>query len=853
MRKYLFAFFLLISSPLFAQTYPVIHESRPRIMIDSARFAWLTANLSAGDCGVTYNQVVTAYTANWITDPQLYQVGSDTTIWTWDWADKWAMDQVLLTAVIYRLGHNPLQKTRCQYIIDHFIMLADSANFATMSWYPEETLLRTMSDAGDVLMDWLYDSIPVPKRQQFMRAIYKTNREFMNKYVLSSSGTAYVGSHNDLNCVMTMQNALTLFNGDGLTIPEKDTVLQWYDTLYNKWTLKFFPVYGYYRGNDGGWNWSGAYSMWSLVDQFKLFDNMLIGTGKNFYTDLPWVKNSINQYWYLMQPNNNCINWGDGGTNMTGDIVTYRHSVIFNDPRSNWLAQYFTQPAMLTWTMPIFWKLVYRDFNAPVVSKPSPPLDWQAVHAGLSESRTSWDSSAALVWFYNAYSKKNNHEHNDNNTFSIFKNAPLIIDAGDYDSYGSSHWYNYYTRTIAHNTLCVFDSTDHYFYYGTVPVSNDGGQHPSNTLISYSDIFASQNQKGIWLKWASGNNYCYNIAEAAMAYDTAKLDRYVRRVLFDKPDHVIVLDHIHLKNIATRQRDASFILHFTNEPSISGSLLTSDVPGHIEKFNGKDYLAQSGKGNVAVRTLLPELSNTTRIGGTGYEYWVNGLNYPPTGTLDTIYQTPGKWRIEVRPNSVTDSLLFLHTIKIGDSANVSVAGGVGQQNNFSIGIDWDNALYYFCKTGDTLCNYHIMDNIPGGRTVMVKAFDLYKNTLYDIVVNGVVNTTGTTDTNGTLIHPVILPSGNCKVEILRDRTIATTIETNNSKYKIYPNPAHNELTITYNGIITTVSVYNLSGQKVYDGNFNAGKVKISLGDLPDGFYLIKINNDEIRRFLIQHQ
>ena len=28
-----------------------------------------------------------------------------------------------------------------------------------------------------------------------------------------------------------------------------------------------------------------------------------------------------------------------------------------------------------------------------------------------------------------------------------------------------------------------------------------------------------------------------------MAYDTAKLDRYVRRVLFDKPDHVIVLDY----------------------------------------------------------------------------------------------------------------------------------------------------------------------------------------------------------------------------------------------------------------------------------------------------------------------
>ena len=847
MTKLLQLLFLItfLSGNANSQPFPTINSSRPRILIDSSRINWVQTNMSSGDCATTYNNLVSRYISNWITDPQLYQVGSDTTIWTWTWSSKWSGDQTRISALLYKLAPDTLQKKRILYIIDHFIWMIDTANFSAMDWYTKETMIRNMSNAGDVLLDWCYDSIPVFKRGLLAQALYKINRDLMNEYILSSAGTAYVGSHNDLNCVFANQNAITLHNADGLTTAQNDTVTQWFDTVYNKWVNNFFPVYRYYRGTDGGWNWSGAYAMWSLTDQFVLFDNMKFGTNKNFYTTEPWIKNSINQYWYTIQPNNNCINQGDGGMALTGDNVIYRHAAVYSDSRSQWMAQYYAQPSMLTWTIPVFNKLIYFDFTAAPVVKPNLPLDWFAKKKGMVVSRTSWDSSSTMVWHFNSLSKKNNHEHWDNNSFCIFKHQPLLIDAGDYDYYGSPHWYNYYIRTIAHNSICVFDSTDSYTY-GSIPISNDGGQKFNQTLISYADIFAPENQRGTWLKYAPATNYCYTIADASLAYDTAKLDRFVRRVLFHKPDHVIVLDHVHLRNTTTRQRDASFLLHFTDKPAISGSLVSAAIPGHIETYNGKDYTVAQGKGNIAIRTLLPSSSSTSLIGGTGYEYWVNGTNYPPSVVPDSLYQTPGKWRLEIRPNSVTDSLLFLHTIKIGDSLSPSVAGGTYQKNIFSIGVDWDNTLYYFNVTGDTQCDYHIMTNVSGNRAIDVLGFDLFHNATYMVKTNNAVYTTVTSDSNGTVKSNVNLPTGLCKVEIVRKIVATPNIEVAKSTLGFYPNPARDAITIygqlSMHAVPIWVKIYSTEGNLLFSQCTRMDQT-ISI-NLPSGLYIIRIETDD---------
>lgn len=793
-KAFVFFVLLLFCSLVKAHVYPSIHHARPRIAVDSARFAYLHANMTIGECGTSYTDFNNAVFSNWYNDPQLYLLGTDSTLWTWDFNSQWVQSQGQFVAALYKINGDSTALKRCRFLITQINNKLDTIHFSNYDWYTNETLIRDIADVGGMLFDWCYDSLPGPMRQHLAQNLYKIDSYFMNTYILSSAGTAYVTGHNIWNVYYANQYALVLNSADGLSVQQQDSIRQWYEITYDKALHEILPAAAYYRDDDGGWNWTAAYGMWSLVDEFQFFENIRIATGENLYAELPWIKNSINQYWYFLQPNGYTINWGDGYTNEQGDRVIYRHAQIYNDPRSLWLAQYYAMPSNITWTVPRFQKLMYKDFTAPIVSKPDLAHDWFSDKTGLSVSRTDWSDSAAMVWVYDAPTKKAGHEHRDNNSFCIFKNAPQINNSGWYWYYGNAHYVNYYMRTIAHNSICVYDSTESYVNWGAT-VSNDGGQNESPTLMNYNDIFSPAAQKGSWELWGAGADYCYTVSDAEQSYDPAKLDRFRRRVLFLKPSQVVVLDHLHLKNTATHQRDAKFVLHFQQEPSLSGTLINTAVPNHIETFNGHDIQQTNGNGNVAIRTLLPLQTKTTRIGGTGYEFYVDGVNYPLDVIPDTINTTPGAWRIEVEPASVVDSLVFLHTIAIGDSANQAVAGGVGQQNAYTIGVDWVNTLFFFNALGDTNTMYQVMHEVPGSRVLKIFGADLIPLQPYFVVVDNAVVSALNTDSVGVLETNITLQTGTHMVELKNTSAAVHPINTQEASLLIYPNPTRNELII----------------------------------------------------------
>ena len=858
---YRLAFILILfTSHLSAQTYPPIKTARPRIYIDSTRFAWLRNNISSGECGETFNRYRNAVYNAWYNDPPLYLLGADSTQWTWTFSNNYSHDEAIYAATLYKLTGDPLELKRCRYIIREINNRYDTLNFDNYAYFPNEDFIRWLSDVGGILLDWCYDDLPVDMRQHLIRNMYKVCRYFMQVYINSSNGDSYVSSHNAWNTIFANQYAIVLNNADGLTSEQMDTVQQWYQTTLDKWDNGFEPCYAHYRDDDGGWNWSAAYSMWSLIDQFQFFENMRIATGKDYYHDLPWVENSINQYWHMIQPDYWTINSGDGFTDLHGDRVVYLHARYFNDPRSLWLAQFWSQPPYLqlyNYTPPLFRKLMYLDFEMPSVTKPEVPTDWWSDKTGLSVSRTSWDTDAAMVWFFNSPSKKAAHEHRDNNTFCIFKDKPQIIHSGYYDAYGNSHYVNYHTRTIAHNSICVYDSTEQYVNWGN-NVSNDGGQIESPTLYTYEDIFKPQFQRGEWLDWGYGENYSYSIADAASSYDPDKLDRFTRRVLFYKPDQVIVLDHLGLQNTDARQRDAKWILHFQNQPHLSGNLINSEVPDHIETFDGKDIVQANGKGNVAVRTLLPLNTTTTRIGGIGYEFYVDGINYPVASAMDTVHTTPGKWRIEVSPKAVSDTLVFLHTIKIGDDIRPSMAGGFGQQNEYTIGVDWDNTLFFFDAEGGTNSEYQVMYDIPGDRTVNIFAADLDPGTTYLV---GVDNTDYTSflipDSNGILQLALVLTPGNHMIDINKQTLSIDKPGQAALRLALFPNPADGTLIVQFIGHDFTgadVIVYNQYGSEMVKETMSPGG-ELNVSTWPAGIYfahyVIDGHSGSIR-FVVSH-
>ncbi len=816
--------------------YPDINDSRPRVWVDSARFSELEYLITVpGEAQDTYDEFIYAYDNWWITDPELYLEGSDSTQWTWTWSSPYASDQYLMTVFIYKVTHDTLALKRCRFLAQQIINQIDTTDFSTMDWYEKEKLLRNMS-SGDMMLDQCYTALPDVLRDQLAQSLYQMNREFMNTFILSSSGNSYVSSHNTWNNIFCNQNALALYNSAGLSEAQKDTVVQWYETIYDKHINGFIPCWTHYRDDDGGWNWGAAYAMWSLVDQFQLFENMKIGTDKDFYTDLPWVQNSINQYVYFIQPNNTCIHLGDGQTSLWADRVMYLHARYYHDPRSQWMVQCWSQPEMMTWTGPKFNKLLYKDFTMPVVEQPELPLDWWADKVGLSVSRSSWEEDATMVTFFNSPSKRAAHEHRDNNSFTIFKNAPLLLDAGYYDSYNSSHYRNYYQRTIAHNSICVFDSLDSYSCFGQ-EASNDGGQIESSALMNYNEIFLPQNQRGDWIHYGTGDHYSYNIADAQLSYDTAKLDFFRRKLLYMKPGKVIVLDYVHIKNTSNSQREIKWIAHFANKPLISGSLVNTEVFGHIESFDGNSYAATNGNGSVAIKTLIPQNSKVTRIGGEGFEFWVNVVNYPPDAEAEELYPSTGSWRIEVKPATISDTVIYLHAICVGDSLNVAEAGGISFQNSYSVGADWDDTLYFFSADADTGKVYHFTDEILGGRTITVFATDL-RIGIYDVLVDGVISVTAATDESGVFQSTVDLIGGGHAIELV---PTSTGIKQLNEigELRVYPNPARTEihLDLPQPDPVEELVIYNLNGEVILRGD---NQESIDVSRLSIGIYMIQV-------------
>jgi hypothetical protein len=343
------------------------------------------------------------------------------------------------------------------------------------------------------------------------------------------------------------------------------------------------------------------------------------------------------------------------------------------------------------------------------------------------------------------------------------------------------------------------------------------------------------------LLWGSGNNYCYTIAEAAKSYDAEKLDRFTRRVLFVKPDHVLILDHVALRNTGTSQRDARWILHFQHQPQPSGELIRSDVPGHVETFDGKEIFQANGKGNVAIKTLLPILTRTTRIGGAGYEFYVDGQNYPVSSNMDTVHTTPGNWRIEVSPTEVHDTLVFFHTIKIGDDQQPAVSGGDGQQNEHTIGVDWDNTLYFFDAKGMDNSETQILKDIPGGRVVNIFVADLDPAATYIVSVDEVDQFSFVTpDTNGILQRQLDLEAGSHTIRINKQTLSVNDMPGLDFRVTAYPNPTDGVLTVHFadpDMKQAQITVFSIEGIKMAE-KVAIQDEKLNVAKWPEGTYVL---------------
>ena len=191
--------------------------------------------------------------------------------------------------------------------------------------------------------------------------------------------------------------------------------------------------------------------------------------------------------------------------------------------------------------------------------------------------RSGWKPDSTWIEFdCGAYFSK--HQHLSQNHFSIYHCGYLAIDSGaDYTDTESPHYLNYYRRTVAHNSILVYDPREKFFWSDNiVDAVNDGGQRMDsarfwNTVRSLDDW---ERTRDLWslgsmriVDYQPGS-YHYALGDATKAYSAAKLKCFTRELLYIPSFNVLLIfDRVVSANPDFRK---VWLLHGVNEPVFSG-------------------------------------------------------------------------------------------------------------------------------------------------------------------------------------------------------------------------------------------------------------------------------------------
>jgi hypothetical protein len=307
------------------------------------------------------------------------------------------------------------------------------------------------------------------------------------------------------------------------------------------------------------------------------------------------------------------------------------------------------------------------------------------------------------------------HQHADQGNFVIFKKAPLAIDSGYYTNWGTQHRENYYRRTIAHNTILIYDSDEKFqtpFEHGGI---NDGGQRTvwyygrsaqQNSFTLKQHL--SKNTKGAHFE--TGNITAYEAtpdyvlisADITAAYNNkkfsgkgnkAKIEAYNRQIIALKPSyHFIIFD-----SIVTTDKNYSvvWLLHSITKPeNLSGEIVSAGFG--YERYFSDNVKIDNGEGRLIIKTIYPQNPKVTFIGGEGYEFWVNGENQSAgVPFVPEKYAETGNWRIEIESAERDINNTFLNVLYPCDITTENMSSAKRLDSHGAKGVQVGNTAVLF--------------------------------------------------------------------------------------------------------------------------------------------------------------
>jgi hypothetical protein len=571
--------------------------------------------------------------------------------------------------------------------------------------------------------DWLYPYLSSTQKA--------TLREGMLRYIdgFAQSDTDRIFGHAFENLQSVVQVAIAL-HGDAPAAEERlDQAV--YDYRYN-----YFPSWRHYV-QDGGSVMTWDYTMYTLR---QVFDAMLAfrsGTNLDYFEAEPWPEKLVDWLCYGLREDNRFQHLGDGKV-YDGFMARHRFMAVvlatmYRNPRAQWLAQKMEREKGI-WSTNCMYDILFYD----------PELEAQPVDGPLSRQRDTWSSGAVQLLFRSAPDYVMGHTHLDNNSFTIYYKGGQAIDSGYYDKFGSSHHRNYASRTIAHNSMLVFDPTQTFRIYNSTYYVNDGGQHwkrqpeevENARPLHVHDVLdpAKGFQVGGVAVYEHTDGYTYVMGDAAGSYSPTKLRSFDRHLVFlnrvsgyTKPV-TVVFDWVVSTNGDFKK---TYLLHTMKQPQVNGQLVSAT---HLQ-------------GMIFQQTLLPANARISVVGGSGKEFFVNGQNYP-TSRAYSDYDEVGAYRVEVSPGVAATEDHFLHLLYAADAGSAAPPAAKRIQGTGMTGLLAGGIVVLFPLRRGAVADAAYQ--VPAGVSLSHLLCGLEPLAVYEVLLDGASQGRVNATRNGTL-------------------------------------------------------------------------------------------------------
>ncbi len=581
-------------------------------------------------------------------------------------------------AFVYLMSQDTRYLNRAKEIADYVV---DNGNTRSVDWLV----------GGGLFYDWCYDALTPAERQKYGAGIGDGAEWTANEMGIGTHYWLTDNYHHKVGRIARLPFAGLSIYGDGVANSSATAAV---DTFYSH---QFGPSHMLCClqeiAGDGGF-YEGGYNITILCTGNRMGMDLWDSATNDDPFSLSTNYQNMSRYLvHEVGPSrgSSCVGskQGDTGAHSTGSaemrLALYDLANKYRDGTAQWMGDEIEEQAGGYINSFERWrKIIWRDPNLASVH---PSAVYGEVSSALFDSvgmvymRSGWDISTGSTDIYAVFRCEGMpayHTHAHQNHFMIARGRDVLaIDSGDYDAYGSSHHRNYFTRTIAHNTITVYDPSEGTF--GSF--SNDGGQ---KTPINYGSPRycgqASQPQydRGeIVMPFKDTETFTYVKGDATKSYSSAKVSNFTREFVWLKPDFFVVLDRVTANSPNYKKR---WLLHSIAEPSVSGDTAV---------------ITQGGS-KLFVRTLLPEQIQTVKVGGPGHEFDVNGVNYAPSGSPAS---DAGAWRIEVSPATNANEHVFLTVLYACASSVTAMPEVTFIDTGDFIGANIAGQTVLFSKTG----------------------------------------------------------------------------------------------------------------------------------------------------------